>query len=40
MAAIGIHRRWLSRLVAEGHLERVVRGRYRLAGGEVTEHHT
>lgn len=36
----GIHSEWLSRLVTEGSLERVARGRYRLAGGEVTEHHT
>lgn len=35
-----IHRSWLSRLVAAGLLERVARGRYRLAGSDVTEHHT
>lgn len=39
-AALGIHRNWLSRLAAEGRLERVARGRYRLADGDVTEHHT
>ena len=35
-----IHRSWLSRLVAAGLLERVARGRYRLVGSDVTEHHT
>jgi predicted transcriptional regulator of viral defense system len=36
----GIHRGWLSRLAAAGHLERVARGRYRLTDSDVTEHHT
>ncbi len=40
VAAAGIHSEWLSRLVAEGLLERVARGRYRLAGSDTTEHHT
>ena len=35
----GIHRQELTRLVADGTLERVARGRYRLAGREITEHH-
>jgi predicted transcriptional regulator of viral defense system len=39
-AAIGIYRGWLPRLAADGLLERVARGRYRLVGREVTEHHT
>jgi predicted transcriptional regulator of viral defense system len=39
-AALGIYRGWLTRLAAAGYLERVARGRYRLAEGEVTEHHT
>jgi predicted transcriptional regulator of viral defense system len=39
-AAIGIYRGWLPRLAEEGLLERVARGRYRLVGGEVTEHYT
>lgn len=39
-AAAGIHSAWLSRAVVEGTLERVARGRYRLAGRETTEHHT
>lgn len=39
-AAHGINRGWLPRLAAAGHLERVARGRYRLAHGEVSEHHT
>jgi predicted transcriptional regulator of viral defense system len=40
VAAAGINSVWLSRTVAEGLLERVARGRYRLAGREATEHHT
>lgn len=40
VAAAGIHSVWLSRTVAEGLLERVARGRYRLAGRDATEHHT
>jgi predicted transcriptional regulator of viral defense system len=35
----GIHSQDLSRLVADGSLERVGPGKYRLAGGEVSEHH-
>ena len=35
----GIHSQQLTRLVAEGVLERVSRGRYRTAGQAVTEHH-
>jgi predicted transcriptional regulator of viral defense system len=39
-AGRGIHRGWLPRLAAAGFLERVARGRYRLTGSDVTEHHT
>ncbi len=39
-AAAGVHSAWLSRAVAESTIERVARGRYRLAGREATEHHT
>lgn len=35
----GIHRQALSRLVREGALERLSRGRYRPPDHEVTEHH-
>jgi len=35
----GIHTEQLTRLVADGTLERVVRGRYRLAAADVGEHH-
>lgn len=35
----GIHTQELTRLVADGTLERFGRGKYRLAGVEVTEHH-
>jgi predicted transcriptional regulator of viral defense system len=35
----GIHTQELTRLVADGTLERVGRGRYRLASAEITEHH-
>ena len=35
----GIHTQELTRLVADGTLERVGRGRYRLASAEVSEHH-
>lgn len=34
-----VHSQELTRLVREGVLERVARGRYRLAGRPVTEHH-
>ena len=40
VAAAGIHSAWLSRLVAEGLLERLARGIYRLSGSPTTEHHT
>jgi predicted transcriptional regulator of viral defense system len=39
IAAAGIHRQVLTRLVAEGALERVVRGVYRLPEYAPTEHH-
>lgn len=35
----GIHTHQLTRLVADGTLDRIARGRYRLADAEVTEHH-
>lgn len=35
----GIHTHTLSRLVQVGALERVARGRYRLPGAPITEHH-
>jgi predicted transcriptional regulator of viral defense system len=35
----GIHSQHLTRLVAEGALERVARGNYRFAARPVTEHH-
>jgi len=38
--ALNLDRGWLPRLAAVGLLERVARGRYRLTGGEITEHHT
>ncbi len=38
--AHGIPRGRLAKLAAAGVLERIARGRYRLAGGEVSEHHT
>jgi predicted transcriptional regulator of viral defense system len=38
-SAAGVHTGVLTRLVAEGELERVARGRYRLTGGDFTEHH-
>jgi predicted transcriptional regulator of viral defense system len=38
-ARANIHSQELTRLVGEGVLERVARGRYRLAGRSVTEHH-
>lgn len=37
--AAGIHTQVLTTLVADGVLERVARGRYRLADAEITEHH-
>lgn len=39
VARTGIHRQVLTRLVAEGELERVVRGLYHRAGYEWSEHH-
>lgn len=39
IAAAGIHRQTLTRLVAAGKLERVARGVYRLPQHSVTEHH-
>ncbi len=39
-AAAGIHSEYLTRAVANGELVRVARGRYQLAGREVTEYHT
>jgi len=38
-ARAGIHSQQLTRLVADGVLERVARGHYRPAGRPVTEHH-
>ena len=39
LAEAGLHRQVLTRLVAEGVLERVVRGLYRIADEPPTEHH-
>lgn len=39
VARAGIHTQELTRLLADGTLERVGRGRYRLASAEITEHH-
>ena len=39
LAAAGIHRQVLSRLVAAGEVERVARGIYRLSEHPITEHH-
>lgn len=36
---VHVHSQQLTRLVREGVLERVARGRYRLAGRAVSEHH-
>lgn len=38
-AQVGVHSQALTRLVAEGTLDRVGPGRYRLASEEITEHH-
>jgi len=38
-ARVHVHSQELTRLVQEGVLERVVRGRYRLSERPVTEHH-
>jgi len=39
IASAGIHTQHLSRLVANGTLERVARGQYRLADASVSENH-
>lgn len=39
VARLGLHTQVLTRLVAEGAIERVGRGRYRPAGAELTEHY-
>ena len=39
LAAEGIHRQVLTRLVAQGLLERVARGVYRLPEQSITENH-
>jgi predicted transcriptional regulator of viral defense system len=39
VADAGIHTQYLTRLVAEGALERVAPGLYRYPNAEVTEHH-
>jgi predicted transcriptional regulator of viral defense system len=39
VARAGIHSQQITRLVEEGVLERVARGRYRSVEGRVTEHH-
>lgn len=39
VARLGLHTQLLTRLVAEGALERVGRGRYRSPNADVTEHH-
>jgi predicted transcriptional regulator of viral defense system len=39
VAEAGIHTQELTRLVEDGTLERVARGRYRLADADITEHH-
>ena len=38
-ARLGLHAQLLTRLVAEGSLERVGRGRYRSPNARITEHH-
>lgn len=39
LAELGIHRQVLTRLVAEGRIERVARGVYRLPDQPITENH-
>jgi predicted transcriptional regulator of viral defense system len=39
LADAGIHRQVLTRLVAEGQIERIARGVYRLPEQPITEHH-
>jgi predicted transcriptional regulator of viral defense system len=39
IAAVGIHRQALTRLVEAGQLDRVARGIYRLPDQSITEHH-
>jgi predicted transcriptional regulator of viral defense system len=40
LSALGIPRVYLSRLVHDGHLERVSRGLYQIAESDITEHFT
>jgi predicted transcriptional regulator of viral defense system len=39
LTAAGVHRQVLSRLVADGEIERIARGLYRLPERPATEHH-
>lgn len=39
VARAGIHSQQITRLVADGTLERIARGQYRLAERPITEHH-
>lgn len=39
VARAGIHSQHLTRLLADGALERIARGRYRIADPDFTEHH-
>lgn len=39
LAAAGVHRQVLTRLVEAGELERIIRGAYRLPDHPVSEHH-
>jgi predicted transcriptional regulator of viral defense system len=39
LAAAGIHRQVMSRLVAAGEVERIARGIYRISEQPITEHH-
>src|SRR5690242_3850976 len=40
IAAAGIHRQVLTRMVTSGQLERVARGMYRLPEQSISEHHS
>ena len=40
LSALGVPRIYLSRLVKEGSLERIIRGLYQLPEKEITEHFT
>jgi predicted transcriptional regulator of viral defense system len=40
VAEAGIHSQHLTRLVGDGTLERIARGRYRLQAADTTEHHS